>query len=154
MVRSLRRRVMLGLSVVALATALTAPAFAQQAASGDRDTVVVTGSRIRVDPLDQIAPITTVGEEEIDKTGLTSTADILQRLPIASGGLNQRNNNSGNFGNPVAARLMLVRCQNRFISTFSNYLQNAFVIGGDGKIKALFRKVKPDEHLQQVMELI
>ena len=96
---SLRRRVMLGLSVVALATALTAPAFAQQDTDG-RDTVVITGSRIRVDPLDQIAPITTVGAEEIDKTGLTSTADILQRLPIASGGLNQRNNNSGNFGNP------------------------------------------------------
>ena len=91
---------MLGLSVVALATALTAPAFAQQADTEGRDTVVITGSRIRVDPLDQIAPITTVGEEEIDKTGLTSTADILQRLPIASGGLNQRNNNSGNFGNP------------------------------------------------------
>ena len=100
MVHSLRRRVMVGLSAIALAAALTAPAIAQQAATEDRDTVIITGSRIRVDPLDQLQPITTVGEEEIDKTGLTSTADILQRLPIASGGLNQRNNNSGNFGNP------------------------------------------------------
>ena len=100
MVSSLRRRVMVGLSAMALAAALTAPAFAQQATTEDRDTVIITGSRIRVDPLDQLQPITTVGEEEIDKTGLTSTADILQRLPIASGGLNQRNNNSGNFGNP------------------------------------------------------
>jgi len=100
MVHSLRRRVMVGLSAMALAAALTAPAIAQQAATEDRDTVIITGSRIRVDPLDQLQPITTVGEEEIDKTGLTSTADILQRLPIASGGLNQRNNNSGNFGNP------------------------------------------------------
>lgn len=91
---------MVGLSAMALAAALTAPAFAQQATTEDRDTVIITGSRIRVDPLDQLQPITTVGEEEIDKTGLTSTADILQRLPIASGGLNQRNNNSGNFGNP------------------------------------------------------
>ena len=100
MVSSLRRRVMVGLSAMALAAALTGPAFAQQATTEDRDTVIITGSRIRVDPLDQLQPITTVGEEEIDKTGLTSTADILQRLPIASGGLNQRNNNSGNFGNP------------------------------------------------------
>lgn len=90
---------MIGLSALALSAALAAPAIAQQA-SDSSDTVVITGSRIRVDPLDQLQPITTVGAEDIDKTGLTSTADILQRLPIASGGLNQRNNNSGNFGNP------------------------------------------------------
>lgn len=100
MVYSLRRQVMMGLSALALSAALATPAHAQQPASDGRDTIVITGSRIRVDPLDQLQPITTVGEEDIDKTGLTSTADILQRLPIASGGLNQRNNNSGNFGNP------------------------------------------------------
>lgn len=100
MVHSLRRRVMIGLSAMALSAALAAPAMAQQTPTDRGDTVIITGSRIRVDPLDQLQPITTVGEEEIDKTGLTSTADILQRLPIASGGLNQRNNNSGNFGNP------------------------------------------------------
>lgn len=101
MVRSLRRRVTVSLQALALAAALAGPAIAQQQpASDDRDTVIITGSRIRIDPLEQTQPITTVGSEEIDKTGLTSTADVLQRLPIASGGLNQRNNNSGNFGNP------------------------------------------------------
>jgi iron complex outermembrane receptor protein len=42
----------------------------------------------------------TLDDEALARTGLTSTADILQRLPSASGGLNSRVNSSGNFGNP------------------------------------------------------
>ncbi len=95
MQRSLRTSIRVSLQALALAATLCAPALAQET-----DTVVVTGSRIRVDPLEQTQPIITLGGEEIDKTGLSSTADVLQRLPVSSGGLNQRNNNSGNFGNP------------------------------------------------------
>ena len=43
--------------------------------------IVVTGSRIRRDPLDQDQPVTFVDRADIDRTGLTSTADVLQRLP-------------------------------------------------------------------------
>ena len=32
--------------------------------------------------------------------------------------------------------------------------RTTFIIGPDGKIKAVLPKVKPDEHLGQVMELI
>jgi iron complex outermembrane receptor protein len=41
-----------------------------------------------------------VDREAIDRTGLTSVADVLQRLPSSGGALNSRFNNSGNFGNP------------------------------------------------------
>src|SRR5215210_793886 len=62
--------------------------------------IVVTGSRIRRNPLDQDAPIVFVGQEDIAKTGLNSINDVLQRLPSSGGGLNGKFNNSGNLGNP------------------------------------------------------
>ncbi len=75
-----------------------------QAAPADEQTsqgeIVVTGSRIRRDPLSQDSPIVFVDEDDIAKTGLNSINDVLQRLPSAGGGLNGRFNNSGNFGNP------------------------------------------------------
>ena len=86
--------------------AVASPVFAQDQATPAEDagaseeTIIVTGSRIRRDPLDQAAPIVTLDEGAIEDTGLSSVADILQRLPSAGGGLNSRFNNSGNFGNP------------------------------------------------------
>ncbi len=62
--------------------------------------IVVTGSRIRRDPLSQPSPVITVDAESIQRTGLSSVADVLQRLPSAAGGLNSKANNSGNIGNP------------------------------------------------------
>lgn len=62
--------------------------------------VVVTGSRIRHSPLEQPAPVTFVDQADISRTGLSSIADVLQRLPSSGGGLNTKNNASGNLGNP------------------------------------------------------
>ena len=70
------------------------------AAREDGDPIVVTGSRIRRDPLDQDQPVVFLDRTDIDRTGLSSAADVLQRLPSSGGGLNSRFNNSGNFGNP------------------------------------------------------
>ncbi|MDZ4307720.1 TonB-dependent receptor domain-containing protein [Allopontixanthobacter sp.] len=64
------------------------------------DTIIVTGSRIRRDPLDNPSPVISLDESALQQTGLSSVADILQRLPSASGGLNTKVNNSGNIGNP------------------------------------------------------
>ena len=71
-----------------------------QPGSGGTGEIVVTGSRIRRDPLSLGAAVTFIDRAAIDRTGLTSTADLLQRLPISGGGLNTRNNLSGNLGNP------------------------------------------------------
>src|SRR3546814_618239 len=75
------------------------PAAADQLGA-DEETIIVTGSRIRRDPLEQSSPVTVVDQSAIDRTGLSSVADVLQRLPIAGGALNSKFNNSGNFGNP------------------------------------------------------
>ena len=75
------------------------PASTSEEPSREGD-IIVTGSRIRRDPLAQDAPIVFVDQEDIAKTGLNSITDVLQRLPSAGGGLNSKFNNSGNFGNP------------------------------------------------------
>lgn len=73
-------------------------AHAQEDASVSE--VVVTGSRIRTSPLERDQPVVQIDQEFVEKQGLTSTVDVLQRIPSAGGGLNAKFNNSGNFGNP------------------------------------------------------
>ena len=62
--------------------------------------IVITGSRIRRNPLDLDAPRVFIDAEDMAKTGLNSVNDVLQRLPSSGGGLNSKFNNSGNLGNP------------------------------------------------------
>ena len=89
------------LMLAAIATSglfgLVSPATAQDT---DEQAIIVTGSRIHTDPLTNRQPVTQLGQEDIARTGLSATADVLQRLPVSGGGLNTRNNNSGNIGNP------------------------------------------------------
>ncbi|MFL6780143.1 MAG: TonB-dependent receptor domain-containing protein [Sphingomicrobium sp.] len=70
---------------------------AQNPATGE---IVITGSRIRRNPLDLDAPRVFLDQQDIAKTGLSSINDVLQRLPSSGGGLNGKFNNSGNLGNP------------------------------------------------------
>ncbi len=98
---SKRSQLALCASVLTLSVALLggAPAAAQDAS--EEEAIVVTGSRIRTDPLTHRQPVTELGAEDIARSGLSATADVLQRLPVSGGGLNTRNNNSGNIGNPA-----------------------------------------------------
>ncbi|HWT12795.1 MAG TPA: TonB-dependent receptor, partial [Allosphingosinicella sp.] len=115
---SLSRNIRIGAATFAIAVAslaMPAAALAQPssdqpdepivgdagpAATEDDQAILVTGSRIRRDPLDQDQPVVFVDRQDIDRTGLVSTAEVLQRLPSSGGALNSRFNNSGNFGNP------------------------------------------------------
>jgi iron complex outermembrane receptor protein len=108
--RSLTLRI--GTAAIAMiAAGYSGSAFAQPSTQPDQDSpqtgqeategsILVTGSRIRRDPLDQDQPVVFVDRADIDRTGLSSTAEVLQRLPGSGGALNSRFNNSGNFGNP------------------------------------------------------
>jgi len=62
--------------------------------------VVVTGSRIRRDPLTEAAPIINISANKLDQTGVTNLGDILQDLPIAGSAPNSRFNVPGNAGFP------------------------------------------------------
>jgi iron complex outermembrane recepter protein len=95
-----------GAAMFALAVAIAAfpsQAMAQSAPGADEagaSEIIVTGSRIRRDPLNNDSPVVTLDQGTLAQTGLSAVADILQRLPSASGGLNSKVNNSGNLGNP------------------------------------------------------
>ena len=106
----MKRSLAIRTSILALAIGVALPSAAAAQAAPEQtpaetaeqtgEDVVVTGSRIRRDPLDNPSPVVTVDEAAIAKTGLSSIADVLQRIPASSGGLNSKFNNSGNFGNP------------------------------------------------------
>ena len=93
----------LGAALLALSAGLVAaPSQAQSTGADDssQGDIIITGSRIRRDPTDQDKPVLTLGKDEIARTGLSSIADVLQRLPSAAGGLNTKVNNAGNIGGP------------------------------------------------------
>lgn len=95
--RAFKLALLTGLSTVALGGG--AVAVAQDDAASD-DVIVVTGSRIRQNPLDRSQPVLDLSADEYNRSGLTSVGDFLQRLPGSGGGLNSKVNSSGNFGNP------------------------------------------------------
>jgi len=72
----------------------------QPTTPGPGTDIIITGSRIRHNPLDQDAPIVFLDQSDIQKTGLNNVNDVLQRLPASGGGLNAGNNSSGNIGSP------------------------------------------------------
>ncbi|MBT8144439.1 MAG: TonB-dependent receptor plug domain-containing protein, partial [Gammaproteobacteria bacterium] len=82
---------MLPLSVVQIANA-------QQA--GETEEVVITGSRIRRNPLNEVAPIMELGLDDIDATGLTNLGEALQDLPVTGSAINSQFNVPGNSGFP------------------------------------------------------
>ena len=87
---------------LALGAFVSSDANAQQDTSADDtlEEVVVTGSRIRRNPLDEASPVLQISKEDINRSGLTSIGDYLQRLSSSGGALNTRFNSSGNFGFP------------------------------------------------------
>ena len=87
-------------SALVLSLAL-APADIARAQEADQmEEVVVTGSRIRRNPLDEPVAIMEIGAGDIESTGLTNLADALQQLPISGSAINSQFNVPGNSGFP------------------------------------------------------
>ena len=63
--------------------------------------IVVTGSRIRRDPLDARESVLGMQSDDRDRTGLTSLGEMLARLSVSGSPLTKRFNSSGNFGFPA-----------------------------------------------------
>ena len=63
-----------------------APAFAQQAATQELQRVEVTGSNIRRIQTETAAPVQTLTREDIDRSGKSSVAELLQTLSVDNQG--------------------------------------------------------------------
>ena len=72
--------------------------FAQDAEALEE--VVVTGSRIRRNPLNDAVAIMDIGSEKLDQSGFTNLGDALQNLPITGSAPNSQFNVPGNAGFP------------------------------------------------------
>jgi iron complex outermembrane receptor protein len=66
----------------------------------DMEEVVVTGSRIRRNPLNEPVAIMEIGAGDIESTGVTNLGDALQQLPITGSAVNSKFNVPGNSGFP------------------------------------------------------
>ena len=91
------------LIVASCVSALTfgAPAAAQQTESAEPvEEIVITGSRIRQNPLEVRTPVQFFSEEDMNRTSAVAISDFLQELPIAGSAINRLNNSSGNLGFP------------------------------------------------------
>ncbi len=84
--------------VVSLAITPAELTFAQEA--DEIEEVIVTGSRIRRNPLDEPVAIMDISAEAIERTGLTNLASALQQLPISGSAINSQFNVPGNSGFP------------------------------------------------------
>ena len=65
---------------LALSIAPFEPAFGEEAEAIEE--VVVTGSRIRRDPLNEPTAVMELGRDDLVNTGVTNLGDALQNLPI------------------------------------------------------------------------
>jgi iron complex outermembrane receptor protein len=86
------------LTLPALAAAQETPQTEQEATT--LDTVEVTGTRIRRAEVEGQVPVQVITREDIDRTGFTSVADLVQNLTASGAALNTKFNSSGNFGFP------------------------------------------------------
>ncbi len=87
-------------SAAGLTAALASTVSLSQEQEAALDEVVITGSRIRQNPLEERLPVLSVSQDDYEASGATSIADFVQKLPIAGSAINRTNNSSGNLGYP------------------------------------------------------
>ena len=104
LVHAVRLSLLLSLPVLAFPAIAQDVAQDQPAPQPDQattlDTVEVTGTRIRRADLETQVPVQVLTREDIDKTGFTSVAEVVQNLTASGAALNTKFNSSGNFGFP------------------------------------------------------
>ena len=87
-------------SALVLSLSLVPADTAQAQEADEMEEVVVTGSRIRRNPLDSPVAIMEIGAGDIEGTGMTNLGDALQQLPITGSAVNSKFNVPGNSGFP------------------------------------------------------
>ncbi|MGS1320450.1 TonB-dependent receptor [Stenotrophomonas geniculata] len=88
--------------VAGVASTATAQAQAQEATNLDR--ISVTGSRIKSTDIETSQPVLSLTRADIEKQGVTSVADILQRVAANGAALNRTYNNGGDGSAGVSLR--------------------------------------------------
>jgi len=82
---------------------VASPAFAQEAPSAVEE-IVVTGSRIARPDLTSSSPVASVGEKELQQSGVVNTENLINTLPQAVPGITSTVNNGSNGTATVSLR--------------------------------------------------
>ena len=92
--------------VTTLAGVAVSGAASAQEASGatNLDRIEVTGSRIKSADIETSQPVLTLSRQDIEKQGVTSVADILQRVAANGAALNRTFNNGGDGSAGISLR--------------------------------------------------
>ncbi len=100
-------------ALVVGATAVTGTAFAQDTAPDQEapaqeattlDRIEVTGSRIRSVDAETSQPVLVLSREDIQKQGVTSVAEVLNRISSAGAAINRTFNNGGDGSSTISLR--------------------------------------------------
>lgn len=89
-----------GASALVLSLAITPENIVRAQQAEEMEEVVVTGSRIRRNPLNEPVAIMEIGAGDIEQTGVTNLGEALQQLPITGSAVNSKFNVPGNSGFP------------------------------------------------------
>ena len=91
---------------LALAGGVPLPANAQQQQQ-QLERVEITGSNIRRTDVETIQPIATISRQDIERSGRSTVAELLQNLPFASAGSFSEALGAGNSFSPGTAAISL-----------------------------------------------
>jgi outer membrane receptor protein involved in Fe transport len=95
----------IGASILAASgAALAAPQDEDVQESGDRDVIVVTGSRLYQKDLVMASPVTVLDRAEIDQTGVASIGELLRELPVSGASPNESAGRGGDSSARIALR--------------------------------------------------
>jgi iron complex outermembrane recepter protein len=119
-------RLALTLGAVGGIAATSAPAFAQdQDDAEELETITVVGSRIKRTDIETSQPVFVIEREDLQKTGLVSVGDVLQKLTTSGQTLNTTYNNGGDGSTLVdlrnlgANRTLVLVNGRRWVSTLA-----------------------------------
>ena len=90
--------------VVALIAGAATSVTAQAQEATNLDRISVTGSRIKSTDIETSQPVLSLTRADIEKQGVTSVADILQRIAANGAALNRTFNNGGDGSSGISLR--------------------------------------------------
>lgn len=136
--KPIARQLLLACGGLAGALMLAGPAAAQQTQPSQEqklERVTITGSNIRRTDTETVAPVEIITREEIEKSGRTTVAEVLQSIPSNTGGLYNETANSFAPGSSTvslrglgqAATLVLINGRRTAGYGFAQNIQDSFV---------------------------
>ncbi|WDI30371.1 TonB-dependent receptor [Hyphococcus flavus] len=131
----------------ASAMILASPVYAQDETADDEDTIVVTGTRIERPALEAPSPITSIGAENIQRSGELSIVDILNEVPALVGSTDNDDAIAGGIG---STGLTLLNLRNLGTNRTLTLVNGRRHVGGSGATTSVDTNTIPIDLIERV----